>query len=207
MAETATASATYADIEALPPHVVGEILIGRLVTHPRPTPRHIMTGSAVSGILSGPYQFGDDGPGRWVFAAQPELHLGLHVTVPDIAGWRRKRLTPAVADKAYFDIAPDWICELLSPSTERYDKGDKRRICATYGVPHLWHLDPPARTLEVFLLQEQSWLLTHTFVDQDEVSAPPFDAITFSPRSPLAVRSARRARNLTNPSPPCPLKS
>jgi Uma2 family endonuclease len=84
------------------------------------------------------------------------------------------------SDKAFFEIAPDWICEIISPSTEKYDKGDKRRIYALYGVRYLWHLDPRAKTLETFELQDENWLLTHTFIDQEDVCASPFDAITFS---------------------------
>ena len=171
--------ATYADIEALPPHLVGEILFGALVTHPRPHRRHGGAASALGALSSTAYQFGVGGPGGWIFVDEPELHLGPHVTVPDIAGWRRERMTEP-ADKPYFEIAPDWICEILSPSTERYDKGDKRRIYAHHGVRHLWHLDPRAKTLETFELRDEHWLLTHTFIDQDDVCAPPFEAITFS---------------------------
>lgn len=172
--------ATYADLEAVPPHLVAEILFGALVTHPRPHRRHGAASTALTDEIVGPFQKGrGGGPGGWIFVAEPELHLGPHIAVPDIAGWRRERMTEP-ADKAFFEIVPDWICEVLSDRTERYDKGDKRRIYATYRVPHLWHLDPRAKTLEVFALQDQSWLLTHTFVDREEVRAPPFDAIAFS---------------------------
>jgi Uma2 family endonuclease len=171
--------ATYADIEALPPGVVGEILFGALVTHPRPHRRHVGAASALGAISTNAYQFGVGGPGGWIFVAEPELRLGPHIVSPDIAGWRRERMTEP-ADQAYFEIAPDWLCEVISPRTEKYDKGDKRRIFATYGVTHLWLLDPRAKTLEVFRLQDESWLLTNTFVDAEDVCAPPFDAITFS---------------------------
>ena len=101
------------------------------------------------------------------------------MAVPDIAGWRKERLGGAV-EKAWIEVAPDWICEILSPSTEKYDKGDKRRIYALYGVDHLWHLDPRTKLLEVFQRQDKSWLLTHTFQDEELVSARPFEAISFS---------------------------
>ena len=179
MAEVADKSATYADIEALPPHLVGEILFGSLVTHPRPVRRHGGAGSALGALCTTSYQFGSGGPGGWVFVDEPELHLGPHIVVPDLAGWRRERVTEP-ADQAYFEVAPDWACEILSPSTEKYDKGDKRRIYALYGVEHLWHLDPRSRLLEVFARRDTSWLLTHTYQDVDEVNAPPFDALTFS---------------------------
>ncbi len=179
MIDAAKRPATYADLEAVPPHLVAEILFGTLVTHPRPHRRHGGAASALGAIAANAYQFGVGGPGGWIFVVESELHLGPHVTVPDIAGWRRERMTED-PDQAYFEVPPDWICEVISPRTEKYDKGDKRRIYATYGVPHLWHLDPRARTLEVFRLQDKDWLLTHTFIDREDVRAPPFEAITFS---------------------------
>ena len=172
--------ATYADLEAVPPHLVAEILFGALVTHPRPHKRHGAAATSLSDEIVGPFQKGRGGPGGWVFIGEQEIHFGAHVSVPDIAGWRRERLPADAEDRPYIDVPPDWICEILSPSTEQYDKGDKRRIYAVYGVPHLWFLDPRAKSLEVFLLQGKNWLLTHTFIDRDDVSAPPFDAITFS---------------------------
>lgn len=180
MAKPANKSATYADLQAVPPHLVAEILFGTLVTHPRPTPRHGAAGLNLGVELTGPYQRGRGGPGGWVFLPEPELHLGPHVTVPDIAGWRCERLGPTAVENAFIEVAPDWVCEIISPSTEKYDKGEKRRIYAHYGVAHLWHVNPTARTLEAFRLHDGNWLLTHTFVDTEDVTAPPFDAITFS---------------------------
>jgi Uma2 family endonuclease len=180
MSEHAKSPATYADLEALPPHLVGEILYGALIAHPRPATVHGIAATSLGDELVGPFQKRrGGGPGGWLFIAEPEIHLGPHVVVPDLAGWRRDRLAD-LHDARWIETPPDWICEVLSPSTEKYDKGDKRRIYAHFGVPHLWHVDPRARTLEVFRLLERDWLLTHTFVDQEDVSAPPFDAITFS---------------------------
>lgn len=179
MSQHAIKPATYADLEAVPPHLVAEILFGRLVTHPRPAPRHSGVTPTLSAAL-GDFQFGERGPGGWILLDEPELHLGPHVVVPDLAGWRRERLPASAVEKACIEVAPDWICEVLSPSTERYDKNEKRRIYMTYGVGHLWFVDPRAKSLEVFARAEQGWLLIDTFFDQDQVSAPPFDAITFS---------------------------
>lgn len=179
MAIPAENPATYADIEALPENLVGEILFGHLVTHPRPTRRHGGATSSLGAVVTNAFQFGRGGPGGRIFVDEPELHLGPHVVVPDIAGWRAERMTEP-ADRAWFEVSPDWICEALSPRTEKYDKGDKRRIYAHYQVEHLWHVDPRAKMLEVFRRQDMDWLLTHTFVDDEDVAAPPFDAISFS---------------------------
>ena len=178
MAHIAKPPATYADFEAVPPHLVAEILFGNLVTHPRPVRRHGGASSVLGMATGNPYQLGIGGPGGWIFVDEPELHLGPHVCVPDIAGWHRERMTEP-ADQAYFEIAPDWICEVLSPSTEKHDKGEKRRIYALYRVEHLWFVEPRSKTLEVFQRRDENWLLTHTFIDNDDVNAPPFDALTF----------------------------
>jgi Uma2 family endonuclease len=175
MAKAAQRAATYQDLLAVPDYLVAEILFGSLVTHPRPGPRHSIAGSA----LGSPFQFGRGGrPGGWIFMDEPELHLGDHVVVPDLAGWHRERL-PSMPDTSWIETAPDWICEVLSPSTERYDRGDKRIINADAGVRHLWHVDPGPRLLEVFELREGKWLLAGVFQDDAEAAAPPFAACPF----------------------------
>jgi Uma2 family endonuclease len=172
-------SATYADIEALPPNLVGEILFGVLHTHPRPAPKHARASSILGAELTGPFDRGRGGPGGWIILDEPELHLGPHVIVPDIAGWRRERL-PKLPDTAYFETPPDWVCEVLSPSTQQIDRTDKLTVYAAFGVGHAWYVDPIARTLEVFVLERGKWVIAATFKDDGAVTAPPFEAHTFS---------------------------
>ena len=128
--------------------------------------------------LGPPFNFGDGGPGGWVILFGPELHLGGDIVVPDIAGWRRGTMSEDM-EGAYFTQAPDWLCEVLSPSTRRLDQGGKRAVCAREQVSHLWFLDPDARTLEAFELRNGPWVLLETLVDDAQVSLPPFDAISF----------------------------
>jgi Uma2 family endonuclease len=177
-ADPAIKKATYADLEAVPPHLVAEIIDGRLETHPRPAPRHGLAAGRLGYELTGPFDLGRDGPGGWVFIVDPELHLGSDVVVPDLAGWRRERMT-SEPDAAYIETPPDWTCEILSPSTERLDRGPKRRIYADAGVSHLWLLDPKARVLEAFALVAGQWLLLATFEPGHEVRVAPFDAVGF----------------------------
>jgi len=177
-ADPALRRATYADLEAVPPHRVAEIINGRLETHPRPRPTHGAAALRLGAKLGDPFDFGDGGPGGWIFIMEPELHLGADVVVPDLAGWRRERL-PAEPKTPYIEIAPDWACEILSPSTERLDRGPKRRIYADAGVGHLWLLDPAARLLEVFANVAGQWLLLATVEPGEEVRAAPFDAVGF----------------------------
>jgi Uma2 family endonuclease len=178
MAEPAQRAATYEDLLAVPENLVAEILFGHLVTHPRPAPRHSVATSALGIALGSPFQFGRDGPGGWIFMVEPELHLSGHVAVPDLAAWRCARL-PALPDTAWIDVAPDWVCEILSPSTERYDRGDKRIIYGDAGVGHLWHVDPVLRMLEVFELRGGKWLLLDVYRDNAAVAAPPFADVSF----------------------------
>ena len=170
--------ATYADIEALPPNMVGEIIYGVLNAQPRPVYQHSILAWELAGEMRDPFSRGRGGPGGWIFGVEAELHLGPHVVVPDISGWRKERLTPR-PKTAYISIAPDWLCELLSPSTQRLDRTDKLAIYAEYGVQHCWYIDPAARTLEVLALTQGKWLLTATFKNDDPVTAPPFEAHTF----------------------------
>jgi Uma2 family endonuclease len=170
--------ATYADIEALPPNMVGEIVFGVLHAHPRPAPRHSLAANRLSSEITEPFDRGRGGPGGWIFMIEPELHLGPNVVVPDIGGWRRERLTP-FPDTAYIKTPPDWLCEVLSPSTQGLDRTDKLGVYAEYGVGHCWYVDPLARTLEVLELTGGKWLLASTFKDADMVSAPPFEAHSF----------------------------
>ena len=174
--------ATYQDVLDAPPHMVAELVGGVLHLQPRPAFPHALAGSSLGVELGGPFQKGRGGPGGWWIIDEPELHLGPDVLVPDLAGWRRERM-PTFPDAAWSDLAPDWLCEVLSPGTRSFDLTDKRRIYAESGVAHLWLIDPTPRTLEAFALQDGRWVLVAALKDADEVSVPPFEAITF----PLAA--------------------
>jgi Uma2 family endonuclease len=178
MTEPAERLATYEDLLRVPAHLVAEIIGGRLVTHPRPAPRHLLASSSLGEEIGGPFHKGRGGPGGWWILDEPELHLGPHVLVPDLAGWRQERM-PSLPATAWLEIAPDWICEVLSPSTASGDRAEKLPIYAEHGVSHAWLIDPDLRTLESFEIREGRWLLLTTLTDRDQVSLPPFDAIAF----------------------------
>ena len=117
MAAKATeGTAVQADLEALPSTMLGEIVHGVLYAQPRPASVHAAATSALSDELGPLFRRGKGGPGGWVILFEPELHLGADVLVPDLAGWRRTRM-PEIPNVAAFDLAPDWVCEVLSPST------------------------------------------------------------------------------------------
>jgi len=168
--------ATYADLEALPPNMVGEIIAGELHVSPRPAVAHMVTSSLLGFELTGPFQKGRGGPGGWIIADEPELHLGGNVLIPDLAGWRRERHPKLPRGKA-LTIAPDWLCEILSPSTEARDRAAKLPAYAREGIRHVWLVDPDVRTLEVFRLEGTHYALLTTFAGDGRVRAEPFDAV------------------------------
>ncbi len=176
MAGPAKRHASYEDLLAVPDHLVAEIVNGELITSPRPSIPHAGATSALGGHLSGPFQFGWGGPGGWWILFAPELRLDEHVLVPDLAGWRRKRL-PRLPDAPAMELPPDWLCEVISPSTGRLDRVRKLPIYALAGVQHLWLVDPSQRTLEVYRLEGERWLLVSTHGDDEVVRAEPFDTI------------------------------
>jgi Uma2 family endonuclease len=165
--------ATYEDLMKVPDIMVAEIVDGELHASPRPAPRHANTGAVVGGRIVQPYHEGRGGPGGWWILYEPELHLGNDVLVPDWAGWRRARM-PRLPETAYFPLAPDWVCEILSPSTARLDRANKLAIYAREQVAHAWLIDPLARTLEVLRLEARRWTILATHAGADVVRAEPF---------------------------------
>lgn len=173
--------ATYEDILNLPEHLTGEIINGELYTQPRPTPAHARASSALGAKYVPPFDFGDNGPGGWIILDEPELHLGSkpHIIVPDLAGWRRERL-PALPETAWFETAPDWVCEVISPSTAGKDRVKKMPVYAEFGVRHLWLVDPLEKTLEAYRLHDGQWLRIGAWADDDVARIEPFEAVELS---------------------------
>ena len=169
--------AAYEDLVALPSHLVGEIVDGELIASPRPAAPH----AAVSSLLGGELitMFGRSGegrPGGWAILDEPELHVVGQVMVPDIAGWRRERM-PQIPDVPFFELAPDWVCEVHSPSTIALDRTKKTHHYTRAGVGHLWFLDPGPQTLEIFRLEGGGWRLVTSVAGNEKVRAEPFDAV------------------------------
>ncbi len=175
MSNAARKKATYADLLAVPDRLVAEIIRGTLVTMPRPRTRHARASSQLGGELHA-FGSGRGGPGGWVVLDEPELHLGDEVLVPDLAGWRRERM-PVLDDAPFVTLAPDWVCEILSPSTEVIDRADKLPIYAEHRVGHAWLIDPELKTLEVFRLDGATWRLLFTAKEDQRVRAEPFEAM------------------------------
>ena len=166
--------ATYDDLRDVPDHFVAEMFDGDLYAFPRPALPHANAASTLLSEIHG--AFHRKGPGGWVILFEPELHFGHDVLVPDLAGWRRAGL-PNVPPDAYLTLAPDWICEVLSTSTEALDRGQKLRIFGREGVAHAWLVDPLARSLEVLSLESGRWTQRGRYDGEAKVRAAPFDAV------------------------------
>lgn len=133
--------ATYADLLDVPRNRVGEIIDGELITQPRPSAPHARAASRLGIEIGGPLDHARGGPGGWIILDEPELHLQGDALVPELGGWRRERM-PELPDVAAFELAPDWVCEVLSPSTQGHDRVKKMRVYGREGVGHVWLVDP-----------------------------------------------------------------
>lgn len=167
--------ATYADLLEVPDHLVAEIVDGDLYATPRPASPHARASSAIGQDLA-PYDrdpASPGAPGGWWLLDEPELHLGQDIVVPDIAGWRRERM-PSIPNVAYFELPPDWVCEVVSPTTGRLDRVRKMPVYARERIGHLWLVDPLQRVLEVYRLESDRWMVVGTYGGAERVCAEPF---------------------------------
>lgn len=168
--------ATYEDLKTVPAHLVAEIIDGELLALPRPSAPHAYVASTLGADLIAPFDRGRGGPGGWAILFKPELHLGQDVLVPDLAAWRRERM-PQVPDEPALTLVPDWVCEVLSPSTERVDRIRKTRLYARAGVRHVWLINPLQQTLEVLRLEGDHYGLVIGFAAEERARAEPSEAI------------------------------
>ena len=169
----------YETLAGLPEGLTGEILDGQIQTQPRPTGRHAHAESVLGMRLGPPYRFGEGGPGGWWILIEPEVHFvrDTEVAVPDLAGWRRERL-PSIPEDQRFLVAPDWVCEILSPGSRSKDREIKMPLYARHGVRHAWLVDPRERTLEAYALCDAHWAPLGFYRDDESACVAPFDAVT-----------------------------
>jgi Uma2 family endonuclease len=174
--EPARETATYEDLYSIPENATGEIINGELIVTPRPSRKHVYTAAALGDEIGPPYRAGRGGPGGWIILVEPEIGLGEHIMVPDLAGWRKERY-PAEEPHNWISVAPDWVCEILSPSTRRRDRMEKMPIYAQFEVPYFWLIDPIDMTLEVFRLKEGEWVVAGLYAGDAKLRAVPFSEI------------------------------
>ena len=174
---------TYADIEALPPEIKGEIIEDMLYTQPRPRMRHSRAGLRLGGRISEAYDLEPENTSGWWIAMEPGIELPRSPEIaPDLAGWRRERLRPP-PPREPIRVVPDWVCEVLSPSNRTYDREIKFPYYARLGVAHLWVIDTDTHTVEIKSLVDHQWTDTAVFADAEILSAEPFKEL----KIPLAT--------------------
>jgi Uma2 family endonuclease len=177
MADPLPRPAGWAEMLAAPEGVEAEVIGGELWTHARPRPEHGRAQSALSHGLFGPFDLGRGGPGGWWLINEPDVAFGEHdIVSPDVAGWRRERV-PELPRQRPIPIRPDWVCEVLSPSTARRDRRDKAALYLGAGVPWYWLVDTRARLLEAFEATDGRWLRLGAWSEADVARVPPFDAV------------------------------
>jgi Uma2 family endonuclease len=183
----------YEDLLALADDIRAEILGGSIVTVPAPRPRHSKPQRALGRFVGGPFDDDDGfgGPGGWWIFLEVDIELETHEVVrPDLSGWRRTRLPEP--DRRPITVAPDWVCEVLSPSTASRDRVTKRGLYARHRINHYWLVDPEARTLEALELRDGRWTDAGTFDETAVARIPPFEGIElavgrlFLPSDPAA---------------------
>jgi len=108
----------YDQLVDLPETLTGELLNGQLHAHHTPAPKHLHATARLDRAIGRGCGDGDDGPGGWWILIEPEIRFvrDIEVAVPDLAGWERERMA-LLTETAYFEIAPDWVREILSPPT------------------------------------------------------------------------------------------
>ncbi len=178
MSEPAKKKATYKDLFNIPENMAGELIDGELIVTPRPSRKHIYAASRLDKEIGSPYELGSGGPGGWIILVEPEIGLGSDILVPDLAGWRRERF-PVEEPHNWISVAPDWICEILSPNTFRRDKVLKMPLYARNGIQYFWLIDPIAKTLDTFRLEAGRWIVGGIYAENDKVRTEPFPEVEF----------------------------
>ena len=178
-----SARPTLADLDALPPGVVGEIIEGVLYTMTKPRARHQRTATGIGGDLRGPFDLGRGGPGGWWIVTEPGIELPNTPEIsPDVAGWRRERM-PELPEDEPIRVVPDWVCEILSKATRRHDLLVKMPYYAKIGVHHVWMVDLEARTLTAHRLEDGRWLQLGVYADETEARIEPFGEVALDVKS------------------------
>ena len=179
MTEPARKEAIYEDLYTISDNMTGEIINGELIVTPKPSPRHARAAVALGSKIPPRYDFGEGGgPGGWIILSEVEIMFGKDLLVPDWSGWKKERF-PGWPENNWFAIAPDWVCEILSPSTAGNDKITKMDIYARFEVSYYWLVDPRDRILETFVLKSGTWARVGGFMENAKVKAEPFIELEF----------------------------
>lgn len=169
--------ATYRDVLDAPEGMIAELIDGTLYLQPRPAKPHTDAASRLGVLLGGPFDLGQNGPGGWRILFEPEIHFGSEVLVPDLAGWLVSETPAFDYALAHYEERPNWVCEVLSPSTARRDRMMKLEVYHRVGVRWAWLVDPAGQTVEGFRWSEAGWVRLPSPARPSEARLEPFDPV------------------------------
>ena len=156
-----------------------ELIDGELIEKAAPSFEHGRAQGHTIGALGGSFDRrtgGSGGPGGWWLATEVDMLLDGRGYRPDIAGWRRDRLSAPPRERPV-TTCPDWLCEVFSESNRAVDTVTKLRRYYQAGVPHYWILDQVDRTLTVYRHTSEGYLVALRAGAEERVRAEPFGAI------------------------------
>lgn len=182
MAKAKTQAATLAALLEKPEEDRWEIVDGELTRKEAASGKHGSAQGATFQLLRA-YRRRSGGPpsqpGGWWFASEALVELSpTDVRRPDIAGWRRERLSE-LPDRPPISVVPDWICEILSPTNASNDTVVKMRLYHSAQVRHYWLIDPMAETLSAFRWTPDGYLNVLSAKRDERVRVEPFEAVDF----------------------------
>lgn len=177
MVDAGPRRATYQDVLDAPHDKIAQVVDGELWLQPRPNVGHARAATRLTGQLDDAFGRRRSGFGGWTILFEPEIHVAGSILVPDIAGWRRESVDELDLEAAFFDVRPDWVCEILSPSTQVLDRTRKMDTYGSEGVAYLWFVDPAAQLLEAYQQSPDGWLRLGTWSEDAKPNVAPFDKL------------------------------
>jgi Uma2 family endonuclease len=152
-----------------------ELYDGEVIVVPAPIPRHQRVGGHVASLL----REYERQTGGLVFHAPFDVVLTEYdVVQPDVVFFRAER-RHLIKMMQPTRVPPDLAVEVLSPGTERRDRGRKMDLLARSGVPEYWIIDPIGNVLELHQLQGGGYVLTAVAGGKDRVESPTLAGLSF----------------------------
>ncbi len=144
-----------------------EFINGEIIVHSPAKLRHIKASDLLYRVLSTFVDLHDLG-----LVAHEKLLVSLtrNDYEPDVSFFRQEKAAAFTSDQMQFP-SPDFIAEILSPSTERNDRRLKKRDYAAHGVSEYWIIDPEARTIEQHILEGGDYRLIGTWSADERVAS------------------------------------
>lgn len=136
-----------------------EFINGQVTMHSPVQRKHSLASDFLFKLVS---TYVDQNDLGWVGHEKLLVALTRNDYEPDVAFWKADRTTEFAPDQMKFP-APDFVVEVLSPSTEKNDRGVKFEDYAAHGVSEYWLVDPAREQIEKHLLRGRHFTAADTF--------------------------------------------